>query len=43
MNRMYALYPEQRAEGELHLDGKNILDSDVDLIDLRARVGFSSS
>jgi phosphate transport system ATP-binding protein len=40
MNRMYQLYPEQRAEGELLLDGKNILDTDVDLIDLRARVGM---
>jgi phosphate transport system ATP-binding protein len=40
MNRMYTLYPEQRADGELRLDGKNILDSDVDLIDLRARVGM---
>ena len=38
-NRMYQLYPEQRAEGELLLDGKNILERDVDLIDLRARVG----
>jgi phosphate transport system ATP-binding protein len=39
-NRMYELYPEQRAEGQLMMDGKNILDSDVDLIDLRARVGM---
>jgi len=39
-NRMYALYPEQRAEGELLLDGKNILDADVDLNDLRARIGM---
>jgi phosphate transport system ATP-binding protein len=39
-NRMYQLYPEQRAEGELILDGKNILERDVDLIDLRARVGM---
>ena len=39
-NRMYELYPEQRAEGELRLDGRNILDRDVDLIDLRARVGM---
>src|SRR5918911_3366617 len=39
-NRMYQLYPEQRAEGELKLDGRNILDRDVDLIDLRARVGM---
>ena len=40
LNRMYALYPEQRAEGELLLDGKNLLDSDVDLNDLRARIGM---
>jgi phosphate transport system ATP-binding protein len=39
-NRMYQLYPEQRAEGEIRLDGRNILDRDVDLIDLRARVGM---
>jgi phosphate transport system ATP-binding protein len=40
VNRMYALYPEQRAEGELLLDGKNLLDADIDLNDLRARVGM---
>ena len=40
LNRMYSLYPEQRAEGELLLDGKNILDRDVDLNDLRARIGM---
>ena len=39
-NRMYALYPEQRAEGELLLDGRNLLDADVDLNDLRARIGM---
>ena len=39
-NRMYELYPEQRAEGQLLMDGRNILDKDVDLIDLRARVGM---
>src|SRR3954470_17377335 len=39
-NRMYELYPDQRAEGELTLDGRNILDRAVDLIDLRARVGM---
>ena len=39
-NRMYELYPEQRAEGQLMMDGKNVLDGDVDLIDLRARVGM---
>ncbi len=40
INRMYDLYPEQRADGELVLDGKNLLDRDVDLNDLRARVGM---
>ncbi len=39
-NRMYELYPEQRAEGQLMMDGRNILDKDIDLIDLRARVGM---
>jgi phosphate transport system ATP-binding protein len=39
-NRMYELYPEQRAEGELLLDGRSILDPRVDPIDLRARVGM---
>ncbi len=39
-NRMYALYPEQRAEGEVLLDGKNLLANDIDLNDLRARVGM---
>jgi phosphate transport system ATP-binding protein len=40
INRMYSLYPEQRAEGELLLDGKNLLDRDIDLNDLRARIGM---
>jgi phosphate transport system ATP-binding protein len=40
MNRMYDLYPGQRAEGEVLLDGKNILDRDLDLNLLRARVGM---
>ncbi|KAB1070965.1 phosphate ABC transporter ATP-binding protein PstB [Methylobacterium planeticum] len=39
-NRIYSLYPEQRAEGEILLDGRNILDQKVDLNDLRARVGM---
>ena len=39
-NRMYDLYPDQRAEGELLLNGRNLLDRDVDLNDLRARVGM---
>jgi len=40
LNRMYDLYPEQRAEGELLLDGKNLLDKGVDLNSLRAQVGM---
>ncbi|MDD5176886.1 MAG: phosphate ABC transporter ATP-binding protein PstB [Sterolibacterium sp.] len=40
MNRMYDLYPEQRAEGDLLLDGENILDKNVDINHLRARVGM---
>ncbi|MDA8161320.1 MAG: phosphate ABC transporter ATP-binding protein PstB [Desulfobacteraceae bacterium] len=38
-NRMYSLYPDQRAEGEIILDGVNIL-SNIDLIDLRTKVGM---
>ena len=37
---MYDLYPNQRAEGEVLLDGENILLPDVDLNLLRARVGM---
>jgi phosphate transport system ATP-binding protein len=40
MNRMYDLYPEQRAEGELLLGGTNILDRGMDINSLRARVGM---
>ena len=39
-NRIYSLYPEQRAEGQILLDGRNILDSSIDLNELRARVGM---
>lgn len=39
-NRMYDLYPNMYAEGELLLDGKNILTSDVDVHLLRAKVGM---
>ncbi|HVO71949.1 MAG TPA: phosphate ABC transporter ATP-binding protein, partial [Aggregatilineaceae bacterium] len=37
---MYDLYPNQRAEGEVLLDGKNILSSQQDVNLLRARVGM---
>jgi phosphate transport system ATP-binding protein len=40
LNRMYALYPGHRAEGEVLLDGTNILEPIVDVADLRLRVGM---
>ncbi len=40
MNRMYDLYPGQRAEGEVLIDGQNIIGSGQDLNQLRRRVGM---
>jgi phosphate transport system ATP-binding protein len=40
MNRIYDLYPGQKAVGEILLDGENILAPKVDLTALRARVGM---
>jgi phosphate transport system ATP-binding protein len=40
LNRMYDLYPNQRATGQVTLDGGNILDSGLDLNLLRARIGM---
>jgi len=40
LNRIYSLYPHQRAEGEALLDGRNILDPGQDINLLRARVGM---
>jgi phosphate transport system ATP-binding protein len=40
LNRIYDLYPHQRAEGEVMLDGENILAPGQDVILLRARVGM---
>ena len=40
LNRVYDLYPNQRAEGEVMLDGENILAPSQDLNLLRARVGM---
>jgi phosphate transport system ATP-binding protein len=40
MNRIYALYPGQKAKGEILLDGEDILDPKVDLTVLRTRVGM---
>jgi len=39
-NRMYQLYPKQRAEGEILLDGENLLDKNQDLNMLRAKIGM---
>jgi len=39
-NRMYQLYPKQRATGEIMLDGDNVLDPRHDLNMLRAKVGM---
>jgi phosphate transport system ATP-binding protein len=40
LNRIYSLYPHQRAEGDVLLDGTNILDPGQDLNLLRARIGM---
>ncbi len=39
-NRMYALYPKQEAQGEIFLDGEDILSPRQDLNRLRAKVGM---
>lgn len=39
-NRMYQLYPKQKATGEILLDGQNILDKSQDLNTLRAKIGM---
>ncbi|MCL2429204.1 MAG: phosphate ABC transporter ATP-binding protein PstB [Alphaproteobacteria bacterium] len=40
LNRMYDLYPNQRAEGEVLFDGEDILSPRQDLNLLRARIGM---
>ena len=40
LNRMYSLYPGQRATGEVMMDGENIIGPEVDLNALRARIGM---
>src|SRR5213595_3789797 len=39
-NRIYSIYPKLRAEGEVLLDGENILDPRYSLNRLRSRVGM---
>jgi phosphate transport system ATP-binding protein len=40
MNRMYGLYPNQRAEGEVLIGGRDVLGATVDVAELRYRVGM---
>ncbi len=40
LNRMFELYPEQRAEGQVLLDGTNILDKGQDVSLIRAKIGM---
>ena len=40
LNRIYEIYPDQRADGEILIDGHNILDRRYPLSDLRRRVGM---
>ncbi len=40
LNRMYGLYPRQRAEGEVLIGGRDILGPNVDVAELRYRVGM---
>jgi phosphate transport system ATP-binding protein len=40
LNRMYDLYPGQRAEGRVMMDGENLIDPGMDLNSLRSRVGM---
>ncbi len=39
-NRMFELYPEQRAEGQILLDGTDLLDRKVDVSLIRAKIGM---
>jgi len=40
LNRMYDLYPNQRAEGEVMMDATNLISAEVDVNALRARIGM---
>lgn len=39
-NRVYELYRDQRAEGQILLDGQNVLEEGVNIIELRQKVGM---
>src|ERR1035438_5829740 len=40
LNRMYALYANQRADGDVRIGGRDILAPSVDVAELRYRVGM---
>jgi phosphate transport system ATP-binding protein len=40
LNRMFELYPDQRAEGEIIFDGENLLTSQQDVALIRAKIGM---
>ncbi len=40
LNRMNDIFPKTRAEGKIYFEGKNIFDPDIDLVELRKRVGM---
>ncbi len=40
LNRIHDLYPGNRYEGEVIFEGRNILDKNIDLIDLRVKIGM---
>ena len=42
LNRMYDLYPNQHAEGQVQFDGINIVEPGLDLNLLRARIGMAN-
>lgn len=39
-NRMFELYPNQKATGEINLDGENLLTTKMDISLIRAKVGM---
>jgi len=39
-NRMYSLYPDQRAEGEILMDGENLITTKQDVSLIRAKIGM---
>ena len=40
LNRMFELYPNQRATGEINLDGENLLTTETDISIIRAKIGM---